>query len=123
VADDHPLIRKSVRQLLDSHPRFEVCGEARDGAEAIGEAQRLKPDVVVLNITMPVLNGMAAAREITAKLPESAIVILSSHADKYFIEQAQESGARAYVLKTKAGEALVRAIETAVIGGDFVLVN
>jgi DNA-binding NarL/FixJ family response regulator len=123
VADDHPLIRKSVRQLLDSHPRFEVCGEARDGAEAIGEAQRLKQDVVVLNITMPVLNGMAAARENTAKLPESAIVILSSHADKYFIEQAQESGARAYVLKTKAGEALVRAIETAVIGGDFVLVN
>jgi DNA-binding NarL/FixJ family response regulator len=94
VADDHPIIRKSVRQLLDSHPGFEVCGEARDGAEAIDEAQRLKPDVVVLNITMPVLNGIAAAREITAKLPESAIVILSSHADKYFIEQARKSGAR-----------------------------
>ena len=123
LADDHPLIRKSVRQILDSYPRFEVCGEAHDGAEAIGEAQRLKPDVVVLNITMPVLNGMEAAREITAKVPESVIVILSSHADKYFIEQAQESGARAYVLKTKAGEALVRAIETAVIGGDFVLVD
>jgi two-component system response regulator NreC len=75
VADDHPVIRKSVRQLLESHFRFEVCGEARDGAEAVAEALRLKPDVVVLNITMPVLDGIAAAREITVKLPESAIVI------------------------------------------------
>jgi DNA-binding NarL/FixJ family response regulator len=123
VADDHPVIRKSVRRLLDSHPGFEVCGEACDGAEAIKEAQRLKLDVVVLNITMPVLNGIEAAREITAKLPESAIVILSSHADKYFIEQAKKSGARAYVAKTKAGEALVKAVETAVIGGEFVLVD
>ena len=123
VADDHPLIRKSVRQILASHPRFEVCGEARDGAEAVAEAQRLKPDVVVLNITMPVLDGIAAAREITVKLPESAIVILSSHADKRFVEQAKRSGARAYVAKSKAGEALVRAIDAAVIDGDFVLVD
>jgi DNA-binding NarL/FixJ family response regulator len=123
VADDHPVIRKVVRQILECHPRFEVCGEARDGAEAVDQAQRLKPDVVVLNITMPVLNGIAAAREITEKLPKSAIVILSSHADKHFIEQAKKSGARAYVAKTKAGEALVRAIEAAVISGDFVLVD
>jgi DNA-binding NarL/FixJ family response regulator len=123
VADDHPVIRKSVRQILDSHPRFEVCGEAQNGAEAIDQAQRLKPDVVVPNITMPVLDGIAAAREITAKVPETAIVILSSHADKQFVEQARKSGARAYVAKTKAGEALVRAIEAAVIDGDFVLVE
>jgi DNA-binding NarL/FixJ family response regulator len=123
VADDHAVIRKSVRELLESHSQFEVCGEARDGAEAVAEAQRLKPDVVVLNITMPVLDGIAAAREITVKLPESAIVILSSHADKHFVEQAKKSGARAYVAKSKAGEALVRAIEAAVIDGDFVLVD
>ena len=77
----------------------------------------------MLNITMRVLDGIAAAREITAKLPESAIVILSSHADKRFIAQARKSGARAYVAKTKAGEALVKAIEAAVTGGDFVLVD
>jgi DNA-binding NarL/FixJ family response regulator len=88
VADDHPVIRKSVRQILDSHPRFEVCGEAQDGAAAIDEAHRLKPNVVVMNITMPVLNGIDAAREIKASLPELAIVILSTHADKHFIEQA-----------------------------------
>jgi two-component system response regulator NreC len=108
---------------LAAHPRFEVCGEAENGAQAIEEAERLKPDVVVLNITMPVLDGIAAAREIKAKLPESAIVILSSHADKRFIAQAKKSGARAYVAKTKAGEALVTAIEAAVTGGDFVLVD
>ena len=123
VADDHPIVRQTVRRLLNSHPQFEVCGEAHDGAEAIDEAQRLKPDVVVMNIAMPVMNGIEAAREINAKLPELAIVILSSHADKHFIEQAMKSGARAYVAKTKAGEALVRAIEAAVTDGDFVLVD
>ncbi len=123
MADDHPVIRKTVRQILDSHPRFEVCGEVGDGAKAVDEAQRLKPDVVVLNITMPVLDGIAAAREITAKLREAAIVILSSHADKYFIEQARRSGARAYVAKTKAAQALVSAIEAAVVEGEFVLVD
>jgi two-component system response regulator NreC len=123
VADDHPVIRKSVRQILVSHPRFEVCGEAHDGAAAIDEAHRLKPDVIVMNITMPVLNGIDAAREIKASLPELAIVILSTHADKQFIEQAKKSGARAYVAKTKAAEALVKAIEAAVLDGDFVLVE
>ncbi len=123
LADDHPVIRKSVRQILAAHPRFEVCGEAENGAQAVEEAQKLKPDVVVLNIAMPVLDGIAAAREITAKLPESAIVILSSHADKRFVAEARKSGARAYVAKTKAGEALIRAIEAAVTGGDFVLVE
>ncbi len=108
---------------MTSHPRFEVCGEAHDGVEAIDEAQRLKPDIVVMNITMPVMNGIEAAREIKAKLPELAIVILSSHADKQFVEQAKKSGARAYVAKSKAGKALVRAIEAAVIDGDFVLVD
>jgi CheY-like chemotaxis protein len=94
VADDHPGIRKSVRQILESHTRFEVCGEARDGAAAVDQAQRLKPDVVVMNITMPVLNGIDAAREINASLPGLAIVILSTHADKLFIEQEEERRAR-----------------------------
>jgi DNA-binding NarL/FixJ family response regulator len=108
---------------LEEHPRFEVCGEAEDGAEAIEEAQRLKPDVVVLNVSMPVLNGFEAAREIKASLPETAIVILSANADERFVEEARRIGARAYVAKTELGKALVKAIETAVIGGDFVLME
>ena len=123
VADDSPVIRKRVRTVLEGHPRFDVCAEVADGAEAIEQAIRLKPDVVVLNITMPVLSGLEAAREIRVKLPESAIVILSSHADKLFIEEAKKVGARAYVAKTKIGEALIKAIADAVDSGDFVLVT
>ena len=123
IADDHPVIRKAVRSTLQRHPRFHVCGEAVDGAKAIQEAKRLKPDVVVLNVSMPVLNGFEAAREIKEKLPKSAIVILSSHVDKRFVEEAKKLGARAYVAKTKLGEALVKAIEAAVIGEDFVLIE
>jgi DNA-binding NarL/FixJ family response regulator len=123
IADDHPVIRKRVRSALEGQSRFEVCAEVEDGAKAIEEAQRLKPDVVVLNVTMPVVDGFQAAREIKASLPETAIVILSSHVDQRFIDEAKKIGARAYVAKTKTGEALLKAIETAVIGGDFVLME
>jgi DNA-binding NarL/FixJ family response regulator len=123
IADDHPFVRKTVRSTLEEHPHFEVCGEAADGAKAIEEADKLKPDVVVLDVSMPVLNGFEAAREIKEKLPQSAIVILSSHVDRCFVEQAKKLGARAYVAKTKLGEALVKAIETAVLGEDFVLIE
>jgi two-component system nitrate/nitrite response regulator NarL len=112
-----------VRQTLELHPHFEVCGEAQDGAKAVEEAARLKPDVVVLNVTMPVLNGFEAARKIKASLPEIAIVILSTSTDQRFIEEAKKVGARAYVAKTELGKALVKAIETAVQGGDFVLME
>jgi DNA-binding NarL/FixJ family response regulator len=123
IADDHPIIRKTVRSTLERHPRFEVCGEAEDGLKAIEEAHKLKPDVVVLNVSMPVLGGFGAAREIKASLPETAIIILSSSVDQRFIEEAKKVGAQAYVAKTKAGEALVKAIEAAVKGGDFVLLK
>jgi len=123
IADDQPIIRKMVRNTLQVHPRFEVCGEAENGLEAIEEAKKLKPDVVILNITMPVLNGFEAAREIRTNLPQSAIVILSSDADQHFVEEAKKVGVRAYVAKTKAGEALVKAIEAAVLGEDFVLLK
>jgi two-component system nitrate/nitrite response regulator NarL len=123
IADDHPIIRKHVRGILERQSHFRVCGEAYDGAEAIAEAKRLKPDVVVLNVSMPILNGMDAARTMKAELPEMAIVILSSNADKHYVEEAKKIGAHAYVAKTKAAEALVVAIETAILGGEFVLMD
>jgi len=123
IADDHAIIRKRVRSILEQDPRFEVIGEAVDGAKAIEEAQRLEPDVVVMNVNMPVLNGLEAAREIRTKLPQSVIVILSVNADNRFIEEAKKIGARAYVAKSKAGEILIKAIEAAVAGGDFVLMS
>ncbi|MGB6198559.1 MAG: response regulator transcription factor [Candidatus Acidiferrales bacterium] len=123
IADDHPEIRKAVRYMLGDQSRFEVCGEATDGAEAVQAAKLLKPDVVVLDVTMPVLNGFEVAREIRSTLPETAIVILSGNADKVFIEQAKKIGIRCYVAKTKAGESLVKAIDAAVQGGEFVVVD
>jgi two-component system nitrate/nitrite response regulator NarL len=121
IADDHPMIRRAVRSTLEDYAHFEVCGEAVDGAEAVEEAKKLKPDVVVLNVTMPVMNGFEAARKIKEDVPQSAIVILSSNADQRFVEEAKKLGVRAYVAKTKAGESLVKAIEAAVRGEDFVV--
>ena len=108
---------------MEGYSGFEVCGEATDGATAIEEALRLKPDVVVLNVSMPILSGFEAAREIKSKRPESAIVILSSHADAHFVEEGKRVGARAYVAKTKIGEALIKAIRDAVESEDFILVS
>jgi DNA-binding NarL/FixJ family response regulator len=112
-----------VRSTLQVYPHIEVVGEAQDGAEAIEEAKKLKPDVIVLNVTMPVKNGFEAAREIKTILPKTAIVILSANADQRFVEEAKKIGVRAYVAKSKAGEALVRAVEAAVQGEDFILIE
>lgn len=97
ITEGHPLIRSMVRSTVQVQPEIDVCGEAMDGAQAIEEAKKLKPDVVVMDVIMPVLNGFEAAREIKTILPESAIVILSLHADRVFIEEAKEIGVRAYV--------------------------
>jgi DNA-binding NarL/FixJ family response regulator len=121
MADDQPLIRKMVRSLLETRPDFEVCGEVEDGAQAVEEAGKIQPDVVVLNITMPVLNGFDAAREIKTRVPHAAIVILSTHSDKIFVEQAKTLGV-AYVEKSQAGKALLRTIDAALKGEQlFVL--
>jgi DNA-binding NarL/FixJ family response regulator len=123
VVDDQPMILKMVRAILEEEPSFEVCGEAHDGATGFREALRLEPDVVVLNVSMPVMDGFAAARLIRAKLPMTAIVILSTEADKHFVEEAKRIGVRAYVVKTKAATALTKAIAAAIIGEEFVVMD
>jgi DNA-binding NarL/FixJ family response regulator len=122
LADDHAAIRKRVRSILEQHPGFEVVAEVPDGAQAVEEAKKLEPDVVVLNVNMPILNGLEAAREIKTRFPQSAIVILSLNADKRLIEEAKKTGACAYVAKSKAAHELVKAIEAAIAGGEFVVV-
>jgi len=122
-ADDHPVIRGMVRSALQQHPHFEVCGEAENGAEAIEEVKGVRPDVVIVNVTMPLVNGFEAAQEIKKQIPETAIVIPSSHADKYFIAEAKKVGVRAYVPKSKIGQALVEALEAAVKWDDFIVLE
>ena len=118
VVDDHPVIRRAICCALQSHPYVEVCGEASDGGQAIEEAKKLKPDVVVIDVTMPVLNGFEAAREIKKILPESAIIIFSQNFGPRFVDEAKKVGARAYVAKKKA-EVLVSAVEAVIRNEDF----
>lgn len=112
-----------MKSTLNQEPRFQVVGEAVDGLEAVDKAEKLKPDVVVLNITMPVLDGFEAARRIRQKLPQTAIVILSSDVDKRFIAEAKKVGARAYVPKSEVAVALVKAIEAAIKNDEFFVVE
>jgi CheY-like chemotaxis protein len=123
IADDIPTILRLVKQILNAHAGFEVVGEARDGDQAVSLAETLRPDVVVLNVTMPMMSGFEAARRIRVRVPDSAIVILSSHKDKQFISEARRAGANGYVEKSQADEQLVHAIESAVKGEEFFVVE
>ena len=123
IADDIPTILQLVKNILNAHPSFEVVGEARDGQHAVALVEALKPDVIVLNVTMPTMSGFEAARRIRSRLPDCAIVILSSHKDKQFIAEARKAGAKGYIEKSDADEQLVRAIESAVKGEEFFVVE
>jgi CheY-like chemotaxis protein len=123
IADDVPTILRLVKRILNDHPGFEVVGEARDGRTATALAQVLKPDVVVLNVTMPTMSGFEAARLIRSSVPDTAIVILSSHKDKQFVAEARKAGAKGYVEKSDADGQLVRAIQSAVKGAEFFVVE
>ena len=123
VVDDYEPFRRFVRSTLGERPDLLVIGEASDGLEAVRKAEALKPNVVILNVTMPVLDGFEAARQIRKKLPEVAIVILSSNADKQFIEEAKKIGVRAYVPKNEAAVALVKAVEAAIRNEDFFIME
>jgi DNA-binding NarL/FixJ family response regulator len=123
VADDHPVVRRMVAQRLKAEPHFDVIAEAENGLEAVQKAAELQPDVIVLNVTMPVLDGFEAARRIRKDLPKVAIVILSNDADRYFIKEAKKIGARAYVPKSHAAQALVKAVQAAIQDDGFFVVE
>ena len=111
VADDHEVVRRGVRVLLEVHPGWEICDEAVEGREAVEKAVRLRPDVVILDIGMPLLNGLEAARQIRKASPESEVLILTMHESEQVIREVLAAGARGYVLKTDAGRDLVNAVE------------
>lgn len=115
LADDHTVIRAGLRLVLEQQD-FAVVGEAGDGREAVALAEKLKPDVLVMDIGMPSLNGIEASRQVHQQFPEIAIVILSMHSDEGYILRALRAGARAYLLKDSAEADLARAVH-AVVGG------
>lgn len=118
LADDHTVVRKGLRLLLES-AGFTVVADAADGREAVSLAEQHSPDVVVMDIAMPGLNGIEAARQITAKLPHAAIVFLSMHADESYVLKALKAGARAYLLKDSAEYDLIAAVQAVNEGKAF----
>jgi len=111
IADDHSIVRRGLRSLLESKPEYRVCGEASTGAEAILKAKRLKPDVVVMDISMPEVNGLEATRQIRRELQNTAVLILTMHASEQLMREVLNAGARGYVLKTDFDRNLILAID------------
>lgn len=111
LADDHEIVRRGLRNLLEDRPEWSICCEARDGREAVAEALRAKPDIVVMDIAMPRMNGLEAARRIVDKLPRTEVLILTMHESKQLVHDVLQSGARGYILKSDAGKDLITGIE------------
>jgi two-component system, NarL family, response regulator NreC len=116
LADDHKIVRDGLRTLLEKHADIMVAGEAEDGREALQLARKLSPDVVVMDIAMPDLNGIEATRQILSEYPGIKIVALSMHSDKRFVSEMLKAGASAYLLKDCAFEELITAIRTVMKG-------
>jgi two-component system, NarL family, response regulator NreC len=119
LADDHTVVRKGLRLLLESVPEFQVIADAANGRDAVSLAEQHRPDVVVIDVAMPILNGIEAARQITTKLPATAIVFLSMHGDESYVLRALKAGARAYLLKDSAEYDLIQAVKAVSEGKAF----
>jgi DNA-binding NarL/FixJ family response regulator len=111
VADDHEVVRRGLCSLLQAQPDWEVCGEAGDGREALEKTQKLKPDVVILDIGMPSLNGLEATRQILKAMPHTRVLILTLHDSDQVVREVLNAGARGFLLKSDAARDLVAAVE------------
>jgi len=118
IADDHGIVRTGLKLLLDRVPGMEVVGEAADGREAVRLASELKPDIVIMDIAMPLLNGLQAAHVIRENTP-AGVIFLSMHTDESYILKALDAGARGYLLKDNADEDIERAIRAVAVGKPF----
>ena len=119
LADDHSVMRSGLRALLQQNPDMQVVGEANDGREALSLAESLKPDVAVLDITMPNLNGIEAARQMVSRQLDVAIIMLSMHSDEGYVLRALRAGVRGYLLKEAAEIDLLHAIRAVTQGKSF----
>lgn len=111
IADDHEMMRRVLRNLINSHAGWQVCAEAKNGSEAVAQVQEQHPDLVVLDLAMPVMDGMRAAREIKKTTPEMRMIMFTLHASPEVEEQARSAGIRQVVSKAQNGARLLTAIE------------
>jgi DNA-binding NarL/FixJ family response regulator len=121
VVDDHAVIRRGVQGILSAFPEWELCGEAENGQEGIRLAEALKPEIIIMDVSMPVLNGLEATRIIHNILPDTKILLLTLHSSTELVRSAFRAGARGYVLKSDAENELVRALN--VVAGDGTYVS
>jgi DNA-binding NarL/FixJ family response regulator len=119
LGDDHTLVRQGLRKILETRPDWEVVAEAGDGREAVRQAYTLHPNVVVIDIGMPLLNGIEATRQIVRRLPDTRVLILSMHSHEAYITQALQAGARGYLLKDSADTDLIRGVAEIAAGRSF----
>ena len=120
VVDDHAVIRRGVQGILSTYPEWDLCGEADNGQDAIRLAGELAPEVVIMDVSMPGMNGLEATRIIHEVLPETKVLLLTLHSSSEFVRSAFRAGARGYVLKSHAENELVRALNVVIGEGTYV---
>jgi len=119
LADDHPLIREAIGHLVSSTPEFELVGEAANGKECLERVQELRPDILVLDIAMPEMNGEQVAREIRRRCPEVKVIALSGYTDRQFVHAMTKAGAKGYVVKSASGRELIHALRAVASGKSY----
>jgi DNA-binding NarL/FixJ family response regulator len=123
LVDDHPVVRQGLKTLLEGRSGWEVIGEASDGAEAVAKAKDLNPDVMVLDVTMPVMNGLEACRLLRKQTPQLEILFVTQHDSPQMMREALEAGARGYVVKSNAARDLLAAVEAVSQHRVFTVLN
>jgi two-component system nitrate/nitrite response regulator NarL len=119
IADDHEVVRQGIRTILSARPDWEICGEAVNGQEAIQLANDLRPDAIIMDITMPVMSGLEAARQLTKSNNAAPILIFTMHESRSLADSVQETGARGFVFKSRAARDLIHALEILLNGGTY----
>lgn len=119
LADDHTVVRQGLRKVLEARSDWEVVAEAGDGREAVRRAEELEPDVAILDITMPLLNGVEATRQIVRRCPTTRVLVLTMHSDEAYVNQILKAGATGYLLKDSADVDLVQAVSAVSKGKSF----